>query len=74
MKTVTFEKDGPDTIVRIDGTIIGRLTGEDDKRVMEWRPGQGRDAGKVEAFEGGYGDSDRSETAVTRELKKAGFL
>ena len=45
MKTVTFEKDGPDTIVR-----------------------------KVEAFEGGYGDSDRSETAVTRELKKAGFL
>ena len=41
---------------------------------MEWRPGQGLDAGKVEAFEGGYGDSDRSETAVTRELKKAGFL
>ncbi|MCK5934424.1 MAG: hypothetical protein KAG89_19905 [Fulvimarina manganoxydans] len=74
MKTVTFEKDGPDTIVRINGTIIGRLTGEEHQRKMQWRAGQDLDAEKVEAFDLGYGDSDRSENAVTRELKKAGFL
>ncbi|MEX6507788.1 hypothetical protein [Jiella sp. M17.18] len=73
MAEVTFEEDGPDTIARVDGVIIGRLTGQGPNRQMQWREGHDYDQAKVEAFDHGYAASDRSPEAARRELKKAGF-
>ena len=70
---VEIEKDGPDEIVRVDGTIIGRLTGEGSNRQMQWRAGETLDREKVLAFDKGFGASDRSADAARAELKKAGL-
>ncbi|MCB8838550.1 hypothetical protein [Aurantimonas sp. VKM B-3413] len=73
MADVTFEDDAPDTIVRVDGVIIGRLTGQDANRQMQWRAGHDYDQEKVEAFDHAYAAGDRSPEAARQALKKAGL-
>ena len=70
---VEIENDGPDEIVRVNGTIIGRLTGEGANRQMQWRAGEMLDQDKVLAFDKGFAASDRSADAARKELKKAGL-
>ena len=73
MADVTFEDDAPDTIVRVDGVIIGRLTGQEANRQMQWRAGHDYDQAKVEAFDHDYAASDRSPEAASRALNEAGL-
>lgn len=71
---ITFEKDGPDDIVRVDGLLIGRLTGEGANRQMQWREGQDLAEEKLVAFARGFGESDRSTEAAERQLRASGLF
>ena len=72
-RTVAFEQDGPDDVVRVDGLIVGRLTGQDANRQMQWREGQSLDESRVDAFEKAFGASDRSREAAETALRTAGL-
>ena len=73
-RKIEFEKDGPDDVVRVDGTIIGRLTGQGGNRQMQWREGQDLDQDKVVGFDKAFAATDRSTRSAEEALRRSGLV
>jgi hypothetical protein len=73
MARIEFEEDGPDEIVRIDGVILGRLTGQGANRQMQWRAGQDLDESKILAFDEAFASGGRDRQAAEEALRSSGL-
>ncbi|MEF2073217.1 hypothetical protein [Consotaella aegiceratis] len=72
-KRVEFERRGFEELVKIDGIVVGRLTGANGRRRMLWRSAHLVDDDKVAEFERAFADTDQSSSAAETELRRAGL-
>ncbi|SKA33769.1 hypothetical protein [Consotaella salsifontis] len=73
-KNIEFERRGVEDVVRVDGTVIGRITGGRGRRKMLWRSAHLVDDDKVADFERRFAASDQSTSAAAEELRRAGLV
>lgn len=72
--TIEVQDDGADQIVRINGILVARLTGQEGQRQVDWQPTAHYDEKRKTAFAKAYAQGGQSASDVETAAREAGLL